>query len=75
MVAIPVIAAPNSGASQNTDSCRRAPSPLKNVTLVDNARVDRGVEIGIEIRWISVKVRLIEKPVNPLVRRHRWSRG
>ena len=56
------MAAPISGASQNTHSCAGAPSPLKNATPVDRAGLTDVFEIGIEIRWISVRVRPIDKP-------------
>ena len=44
--AIPAIAAPISGASQNTQSCAGAPLPLKNVTPVERAGLTDVVEIG-----------------------------
>ena len=49
------MAAPTSGASQNTHSCAGAPSPLKNATPVERAGFTDVFEIGIEIRWISVR--------------------
>ena len=73
---MPAIAAPTSGASQNTHSCAGAPSPLKNATPVDRAGLTDVLEIGIEIRWISVSVSPIAKPAKPFwCRGHRLSRG
>src|SRR4051812_41609449 len=62
---MPAIAAPSSGASQNTQSCAGAPSPLKNATPVERAGLTDVFDIGIEIRWINVSVRPIDKPANP----------
>ena len=59
------MAAPTSGASQNTHSCAGAPSPLKNATPVERAGFTEVFEIGIEIRWIRVRVRPIARPAKP----------
>ncbi len=59
------MAAPISGANQNTQSCIGAPSPLKNATPVDRAGLTDVFEMGIEIRWISVSARPIDKPAKP----------
>jgi hypothetical protein len=60
--AIPAIAAPISGASQNTHSCAGAPLPFKNATPVERA----GLTDVLEIRWIRVRVRPMARPANPL---------
>ena len=44
------IAAPISGASQNTQSCAGAPLALTNATPVERAGLTDVLEIGIEIR-------------------------
>jgi hypothetical protein len=49
------MAAPISGASQNTQSCAGAPLPLKNATPVERAALTDVVEIGMEMRWIRVR--------------------
>ncbi len=62
---MPAIAAPISGASQNTQSCAGAPSPLKNATPVERAGLTDVFEIGIEIKWISVSVSPIDSAREP----------
>jgi len=54
------------GASQNTQSCAGAPFPLKNATPVDRAGLTDVLEMGREIRWITVRVRPMASPANPL---------
>jgi hypothetical protein len=53
--AIPAMAAPISGASQNTQSCAGAPLALKNAIPVERAALTDVVEIGMEMRWIRVR--------------------
>ncbi len=65
-VATPAIAAPINGATQNTHSCAGAPSALKKATPVERAGFTEVLEIGIEIRWISVSVNPIDSPAKPL---------
>jgi len=54
------------GASQNTQSCAWAPFPLKNATPVDRAGLTDVLEMGREIRCITVRVRPMASPANPL---------
>lgn len=61
------MAAPMSGASQNTHSWAGAPLALKNATPVERAGLTDVLEIGMETRWIRVRVRPMARPANPLV--------
>ena len=64
--AIPAMAAPMSGASQNTHSWADAPLALKNATPVERAGLTDVLDTGIETRWIRVRVRPMARPANPL---------
>ena len=64
---MPAIAPPISGASQNTQSCAGAPSPLKKVTAVERAGLTDVLEIGMATRWITVSVSPMAKPATPTV--------
>ena len=64
-----------SGASQNTQSCVGALLPLKKATPVDRAGLTDVLEIGIEIRCISVNVSPIDRPAKPFGARSSGSQG
>ena len=61
----PAMAPPMIGASQNTHSCRGAPSPLKNATPVERAGLTEVFEIGIDTRWMRVSTRPIAIGAKP----------
>ena len=74
--AMPAIAAPDQRRQPEHPSCAGAPSPLKNATPVERAGLTDVFEIGIEIRWISVSVRPIDRPAKPFaLRGRRLSQG
>ena len=61
------MAAPSSGASQNSHSCPTAqPSPTSSAGPVERAGLTEVLVIGIEIRWISVSDKPIASGPRPL---------
>ncbi|MCY1372510.1 hypothetical protein D9M69_597200 [compost metagenome] len=51
------IAAPTSGATQNSQSCPKAPVSANRAAAAERAGLTDVLLIGIEIRWIRVRER------------------